>query len=189
MNQDHIRRGVKQLLDGLGINPSDPNFVDTADRVSRYFVEAFSGAADTEAQIDGLLSASFPCHHTQMIVARGVETWGICPHHLLPVHYDVTVAYIPSSENASVIGVSKLCRLVEILAHRPVLQEQIVNDVTSALMRLPGCLGAGCIARGEHGCMKVRGVKQQNAVIVTSSLKGVFFSEPSARAEFMALMR
>jgi GTP cyclohydrolase I len=189
MDEDLVRRGVVDILTGLGVSLSDPNFAGTPGRLVRCYAEAFSGLRDTAAQVDAVLSATFPCTHTQMIVARGIETWGMCPHHLLPVHYDVTVGYVPDGVGAQVLGVSKLCRLVEVLARRPVLQEQIVNDVTAALMSIPGCIGAGCIAHGEHGCMRVRGVRQQNAVIVTSSLQGVLFDKPEARAEFMSLMR
>ena len=186
MDWDLVRAGVEDILRGLDCGLDDSNFRDTPDRVVRSYMEAFSGMQDTDAQVDDVLRTTFPCNHTQMIVARDLETWGFCPHHLLPVHYKITVGYVPGN-GGNVIGVSKLCRLVEILARRPVLQEQIVNDATAALMRLPGCMGAGCIAQGEHGCMRVRGVRQQNAVIVTSSLEGVLFSIPEARAEFMSL--
>lgn len=188
MNEDLIRRGIVDVLAGLGVDPSDPNFVDTPARVARSYAEIFSGVRNTHEQVEEILSATFPCSHTQMIVARDVEVWGMCPHHLLPVYYHATVGYVPGGDGARVLGVSKLCRLVEVLARRPVLQEQIVNDVTLALMKLGGCIGSGCILRGEHGCMRVRGIRQQNATIVTSSLEGVLFSEAAARAEFMALM-
>ena len=189
MDHPLIQRGVRDILTGLGADPSDPNFSDTPNRVARFYAEVLSGAQDTEGQIDAILSATFPCIHSQMIVARDVETWGICPHHLLPVRYSVTVGYVPNGKDARVLGVSKLSRLVDILVKRPVLQEQIVNDVTAALARLPGCIGTGCVMQGEHGCMRVRGIKQQNATIITSSLTGVLLDEPSARAEFMSLMR
>lgn len=189
MNNSLIREGVRSILRGLGTDLSDPNFAETPDRVARFYAEVLAGAQDTDRQIDALLSATFPCNHSQMIVARDVETWGICPHHLLPVRYNVTVGYVPDGKGSRVLGVSKLSRLVDILVKRPVLQEQIVNDITAALSRLPGCSGAGCVMQGEHGCMRVRGIKQQNATILTSSLTGVLLDEPSARAEFMALMR
>jgi len=122
---------------------------------------------------------------TETFFANGMAVHN-CPHHLLPVHYSISAAYIPTP-SGQVLGVSKLCRLVEILARRPVLQEQLMEDITSSLMKLRGCEGAACIGSGIHYCLRMRGVKQSRSVIVTSSLKGAFLDDATARAEFMQL--
>lgn len=182
-----VRRGVVQILEGLELNPSDPNFADTPDRVTRSYQEIFVGLnGNVESQILEMLESTFPCDHQQMIVARQVEVFSMCPHHLLPVRYMITVGYLPGSgDNAKVLGLSKLCRLTGLLAARPVLQEQMVNDVTDALMRIPGCVGAGCIASGEHYCIRMRGVNQSSSVVITSSLRGDFLEDAMVRQEFM----
>jgi len=184
LDQNKIRLGVQSLLQGLGCDPSDPNFRETPNRVTRSYQEIFRGVGEIENEISSILEQTFPCTHDQMVLARGVEVFGMCPHHLLPVRYEITIAYIPTT---SVLGISKLCRIAQLLTARPVLQEQMVNDVADVLMRVSGCLGAGVIASGEHLCMRMRGVRQSQATVVTSSLRGCFLDDPRVRSEFMAL--
>lgn len=189
MDPQKIRNGIIQVLDGLGLNLNDPNLIDTPDRVTKSFQEILQGLVDTDRQVEEILSATFPCDHREVVIAKNIECFSLCPHHLLPVHYDVVVGYMPGGDGARVVGLSKLYRLVELLAKRPVLQEQMVNDISNALMRIPGCIGAGCIAYGEHHCIKMRGVAQKSAVVVSSSLQGAFMSESMVRSEFMQLAR
>jgi GTP cyclohydrolase I len=185
MDWQQVYQGVTQVLLGLGLDPTDPNFTNTPDRVTRAYQEMFAGLGDIDYQIGQMLESTFPCAHSQMIVARDVECYSLCPHHLLPVHYRITVGYLPG-DDAQVLGLSKLPRLVTLLSARPVLQEQVVNDITSVLMRVKGCIGAGCIAHGEHYCVKMRGIKS-NASVVTSSMRGAFLEIDSVRSEFMML--
>ena len=190
--RDFVEEGMQLILTGLrdrfGLEIGNGNFDGTPERVSRMYDEIFAGLQDTEKQIEGLLSSSFPADYDQMILARDVEAFSMCPHHFLPVHYSISVAYIPSQKGA-VLGLSKLIRLVELLARRPVLQEQLTEDITRHLMRLNNCIGAACVVRGIHYCMIMRGVKQSRVATITSSLKGVFFDKPEARQEFMELAK
>lgn len=187
--QSHlIRQGVELILEGIGVDISDPNFIDTPDRVARSYQEIFAGLDNTEDQVLDILNATFPCEHQQMIIAKNIEVFGMCPHHLLPVRYQITVGYMPG-DNGRVLGISKLARLAKVIAAQPILQEQVVNDIAVALDSLSGCKGSGCIAHGEHYCMKMRGVSQIDAVITTSSLQGEFRDDPLVRSEFMSLMR
>jgi GTP cyclohydrolase I len=193
---DLIQVGMKLILEGLnekfGLDLKDPNFTDTPKRVSRMYDEIFSGIKDTEEQVKAILASSFPSNYDQMILVRDIETFSMCPHHFLPVHYHISVAYIPAGDpkcSGKVLGISKLARLAEILAKRPVLQEQLTEDITRHLMTLEGCRGAACIVKGTHYCMVMRGVKKPSATTITSSLKGVFFDKPEARQEFLELAR
>ena len=189
---DLIEEGMRLILTGLkerfGLEIANGNFDGTPERVSRMYDEIFGGLQDTEKQIEDLLSSSFPADYDQMILAKDVEAFSMCPHHFLPVHYSISVAYIPSRKGA-VLGLSKLIRLVEVLARRPVLQEQLTEDISRHLMRLNDCIGAACVVRGTHYCMIMRGVKQSRVATITSSLKGVFFDKPEARQEFMELAK
>ncbi len=188
---DHIEIGMSYILHGLQEDYGqelDDNFTDTPKRVSKMYNELFSGIKDTDKQIQEILNSSFPANYDQMVLLKNIEVFSICPHHFLPVHYFITVGYIPS-ENGFVLGISKLARFVEILARRPVLQEQLTEDITRYLSTLKGNKGAGCIVKGVHYCMVMRGVKQTNATTITSSLKGVFFSKPEARQEFLELIK
>lgn len=195
VDYDYIRLGMEYILKGMEKGYGlvlDENFTETPARVSRMYDEIFTGIKDTEAQVAGILASAFPAEYDQMILQKDIETFSMCPHHFLPVRYLVSVAYIPSwlpPDRGRVLGLSKLARLVEILAKRPVLQEQLTEDITKHLMTLDGCQGAACVIRGAHFCMIMRGAKQSNAVTITSSLRGVFFDKPEARQEFLGLTR
>jgi len=189
---ERIAEGTHLILQGLeiafGLDTTNPNFDGTPVRVAKAYRQIFGGLDRTEERIKKLLATSFPCEGDEMVLIRGIRVFSMCPHHLLPVAYHVDVAYIPS-QDGKVLGLSKLGRLVELLARRPVLQEQFTGDVTSALMTIPGCQGAACLVEGQHYCMIMRGAGQPDAVTVTSSVKGVFSEEDSTRAEFLELIR
>lgn len=186
MDHSKIEKGVSLILDGLGVNSDDLNFKDTPSRVARAYQEILGGMENTEKQIKEILSSSFPSEFSQMVLLNNIRAFSFCPHHLLPVDYQVTVAYIPS-ENGEVLGISKLGRLVTTLAKRPVLQEQLTEDITKHLMGIKGVVGAGCVVKGIHYCMVMRGAKQSEAVTITSSLKGSILTDEKARNEFTFL--
>lgn len=189
VSQDPIQRASQDLLmaisSELGLDLSDENFFDTPERMSRMYREILSGLHNTDHQVEEILNSAFPCNNDQLVLVKDIEAFSICPHHFLPVHYKIHIAYIPS---VRVVGLSKLARLANILAKRPVLQEQFVEDVSSSLMKIEGCLGAACIAEGTHYCMVMRGVRQSQSRTITSSLKGVFLEDTGARQELMQLI-
>jgi len=176
MDEVLIKLGVASILDGLGVDRNDRNFLDTPDRVFRLYKELF------EKQFTSLPVYDEP-RNDEMIILRGHRTWGMCPHHLLPVDYSVSVGYIPTGQ---VLGLSKLARLVEQETSGFRLQESIGPSITEYLMTKVSSMGAGCIITGKHGCMRIRGVKTTGDVI-TSALRGVIFERPEARAEFFRL--
>jgi len=176
---------LQALSEELGLDLNDENFDDTPARISRMYREILSGLKDTDKQVEKILNSAFPCNNDQLVLVKDIEAFSICPHHFLPVHYKIHIAYIPS---VRVVGLSKLARLANILAKRPVLQEQFVEDVSSSLMKIEGCLGAACIAEGTHYCMVMRGVRQSQSRTITSSLKGVFLEDARARQELMQLI-
>ncbi len=188
-----VEKGVHYILKGLkddfGLDLYDENFKDTPKRVARAYAEIFSGIKDTDKQVKEILNTAFPCEFDEMIISKNVEVFSMCPHHLLPVHYKISVGYITTPQLGKVIGISKLARLVEILAKRPVLQEKLTMDITKALMSLEGCRGAACIVDGQHYCMIMRGAKQSQSHTMTSSMVGAFFTSSAARMEFTALLR
>src|SRR5579864_6764873 len=83
-----ISAGVTLILEGIGINLDDPNFSGTPDRVMRAYQEIFHGLHDTDDQIAEILSTSFPCDFSEMIIQKGIRVYSVCPHHLLPVVLD-----------------------------------------------------------------------------------------------------
>lgn len=180
----NVEKGMHFILKGLsleyGLDLTSEHFKDTPKRVARAYAEIFEGVKDTEKQVGEILGGAFSSESNEMIISRDIRVISMCPHHFLPVDYTISVAYIP---NGQLLGISKLSRLVLLLARRPVIQEQLVDDITKSLMSI-GCQGAGCVAIGKHYCMIMRGIKQTNASMVTTSLKGIFL-ESKVKLEFL----
>lgn len=183
----NIEAGVLRILQGLGVSIDDPNFRGTPERVARAYMEMCVGLWAGQ-EIEELFAATFPSTYDQMIVARGVSAVGLCPHHLLPVEYTIHVAYIPNGEG-SVVGISKLARLSKLLAARPVLQEQLTEDIANELQSHLDPVGVGVIVIGQHSCMRLRGVQDDRASIVTSVMLGAMRDCSPARTEFITLIK
>jgi GTP cyclohydrolase I len=127
----------------------------------------------------------------QIILLRDIELYSLCEHHLMSFSGKAHVAYIPNHEK--IVGISKLARLVDIYARRLQIQERIGKQVVNALVKYLEPIGAACIIEAKHLCIACRGVGKQNAVMVTSALRGVFMRQDSfglaAREELMRLIR
>lgn len=187
----NIEQAIHSLFQGLhnelSLNLADENFYDTPKRVSRSFKEILEGLVDTDARIEQILSTAFPSKdYDSIILCSDVLTYSMCPHHLLPVEYKIDIGYLPS-EKGQVLGLSKLVRIVEILSHRPVLQETLTQEIVEAMDRIKP-RGIGVVIRGRHLCMKMRGVKTPEGSVTTSAMKGEFMDNPTLRSEFMTLL-
>lgn len=182
-----IKEGIKIIFQGfkeeLGIDTNDPNFSETPERVERAYYEILSGGKDTNKQIEEILAKSFPSDgYEGPIVSTDIIAYSLCPHHLLPVVYTVYVAYMPSKEG-NIIGLSKINRVVEVLAKRLVLQEKFTKDIVDFMNKIKPH-GVAVYVEGIHFCMRMRGVKSQRAVVTTSHMSGCFLSDFSIKAEF-----
>jgi GTP cyclohydrolase I len=105
---------------------------------------------------------------------------------MVPFFGRVHVAYIP---NGKVVGLSKIPRTVEIFARRLQIQERLTMDIAQTIESVLKPRGVGVVVEAKHLCMMMRGVEKQNTTAITSSLRGVFESDPKTRAEFMDLIR
>jgi len=189
--QAEFREATALLISGMqkayGVDPNDANFKDTPNRVARAWVEILQGSTNTEEQVDDILSTGFPsAGYDDMIVATGIRTYSVCPHHFLPVEYDITVGYIPSAEGR-VLGLSKLVRIADVLSRRATLQETVTKEIADALEKIAP-QGIGVHVRGKHMCMRMRGARAHSSVTTTSAMRGCLLKEESARAEFLRLV-
>lgn len=181
-----IKRGMEEILRGLKVDIRDANFFKTPQRVAKAYLEIFEGLLPESIDLlENQFSTTFPCEYSQMILVKDIQCWSMCPHHFLPVKYQINMAYIP---NGQVLGLSKLPRLVELLAKRPVLQEQLTQDIVDYLNKYAKPEGVIVQVSGEHLCMKMRGVKSRDSVAVTAALSGIFETDASAKAEFYSLL-
>jgi len=123
--------------------------------------------------------------YDEMLVQKDISVWTLCPHHLLPCHFRVTIGYLPQGK---VLGLSKFTRISEVLARRPIMQEAYSTELATVLMEQLEPLGVAVYIVGRHGCMSARGVRQANDV-VTSVVRGAFLKESPTREEFFAICR
>jgi GTP cyclohydrolase I len=121
-----------------------------------------------------------------MVLVKDIDFYSLCEHHLLPFFGRVHIAYIPDGR---IVGLSKLPRMVGMFARRLQVQERLTTDIASAIETVLRPRGVAVVAEAIHLCMMMRGVEQQNAFAITSSLRGAFSEDPKTRAEFMELIR
>lgn len=129
---------------------------------------------------------SFQCEPYPTFLVSGLHTHN-CEHHLLPWVGRAHVAYIPN-EKGQITGLSKLARLVDVIAKRPNLQERLTTDVADTLVEMLEPRGVLVVVEARHYCMEMRGVRKPGSQTVTSAVRGIFREDPRTRAEAMALI-
>lgn len=181
---DHarIRRAVREILFAIGEDPDREGLLDTPDRVARMYAEIFAGLHTDPAVF---LHRTFTQKYDEMVLVKDIEFASCCEHHLLPFTGKADVAYLP---NGKVVGLSKLARLVDAVARRPQVQEQMTEQIADLLMNELQPRGVGVKVAASHSCMTIRGVRKPGSITVTEALRGLFKSNPATRAEFMALV-
>jgi len=177
IDKEKIMKGVRLILEGLGLNPEDENYKETPQRVADFYEELLSPKI-TEDDYKYFTSSG------DLVVVRDILAYSLCPHHLLPVVYRVYIAYIHVGK---VVGISKLARVALDEAGRITLQEQYTENIASRIQELTGSNDVMVVVRGEHFCMRMRGVKTQDAEVVTSAIRGKF-RDFALRMETMRLM-
>ena len=156
---------------------------DTPKRVIEAFEELYNGYS---MDADTLLDATFNAEgYDGIVLLRDIEFHSTCEHHMLPFTGAAHVAYIPIEK---IVGISKLARLVDLHSKRLQNQERITKSIADDLERVLKPLGCAVIIEAKHGCMQCRGVKKQDSVMSTSSMKGVFFDNSEARTELLQLI-
>jgi GTP cyclohydrolase IA len=178
-----IERSIREILQCIGEDPEREGLVNTPARVASMWKEITQGYDEKPEQI---LERQFIEPHDEMVVARDIEFYSTCEHHLLPFSGAVTIGYIP---NRGLIGLSKLPRLVECFARRLQLQERLTAQVAESLMDILDPHGVGVVIRAKHLCVGCRGVRKSALEMVTSVLLGVMRDDPQARGELLQLAK
>jgi GTP cyclohydrolase I len=176
---------VEELLGVLGLSCSDENFYETPARFSRILLEFTRSREELEVELEEIQSQVFPSEVSELVVVKDIAVFGLCPHHLLPVEYQVAVGYIPSG---LVLGLSKFSRIVELFSKRPVLQEDLTVQIRDVISGMLATKDVGVSVKGKHFCMVMRGVKQRDSVVKTSALGGVLLTDRGAKKEFFDLV-
>jgi len=181
---DRLEGLVQDLLSELGENPEREGLRRTPARVAAAFRFLLQGYETDPEQV--LNDALFHEDNDEMICVRDIELYSMCEHHLLPFVGKAHVAYIP---NGTIVGFSKIPRLVDVYARRLQVQERLTTQIAETLNRLLSPQGVAVVIEATHLCMTMRGVQKQNSVAVTSAMLGVFREDRGTRNEFLDLLR
>jgi GTP cyclohydrolase I len=185
IDQAKIEQAVASIIEAIGDDPRRQGLVGTPQRVAEMYAELFSGM-DKDPREE--LTVGFEEGHREMVVLKDIPFYSMCEHHLLPFFGVAHVGYIPNM-NGRVVGASKIARVVEVVAHRPQLQERMTTQIAEAILDALQPEGVAVVIQAEHLCMTMRGIKKPGSNIVTSANRGLFRQRPATRAEFLSLVQ
>ena len=185
IDEAEIRKAVTAIIKAIGDDPERPGLVDTPQRVAEMYAELFMGI-DIDPKEE--LTVGFEEGHRDMVILRDIPFYSMCEHHLLPFYGVAHVGYIPNTDGR-IIGISKLARVVEIIARRPQLQERMTSQIAEAIAEGIKPEGVAVVVQAEHLCMVMRGIKKPGSAIITSVVRGTFRSKSKTRAEFFSLLQ
>ncbi|MEO7804480.1 MAG: GTP cyclohydrolase I FolE [Actinomycetota bacterium] len=185
MDEQRIANAVKELLEGIGEEPSRKDLQATPERVADMYKELFSGIdRDPADEID----VFFESNYDEVIMVKDISLYSMCEHHLLPFFGKAHVAYIPNTKG-QITGLSKLARVVDVASRRPQVQERLTMQIADALESRLQPRGIMVIVEAEHLCMTMRGVQKPGAITITSAVRGLVRENPATRQEVMSLLR
>src|SRR5262249_21942441 len=183
MDHDKVAGLVRELLRELGEDPKREGLVNTPKRVAAAFDFLTSGYRTSPREI--IEKAVFVQETHNMVIARDIELYSLCEHHLLPFFGRCHIGYIAEGR---VVGVSKLARLVDLYARRLQLQERLADQIAHALMEGLQANGVGVTIEARHLCMMMRGVEKQTWMMTISAMLGGFRNSVATRTEFLTLI-
>ena len=177
-----ISEHMAAVMRELNLDLEDPNYAETPERIAKMYLEMFHGLREgAEPKI-----TTFPndegYHH--MVIEKEIPFYSMCAHHFVPFYGHAHIAYIPES---TIVGLSKLPRVLEFYAKRPQLQERLTEQVAEFLWSKLAPQGVMVVIEARHLCVEMRGVKKAGALTTTSALRGCF-ADHMVREEFLALL-
>lgn len=183
---DEVEIKMKGVLESMVIDlDNDHNSRSTARRVAKmYLQEVFHGR-----YVKGPNVTEFPNaeHLNELIIVGPIVVRSACSHHLCPVMGNVWIGVMPN-EHTNVIGLSKYARLAEWVMGRPQIQEEAVVQLADLIQEKTKPDGLAIVMEASHFCMGWRGVKDTNARMINSVMRGVFLKDPNLRREFLTLI-
>lgn len=177
MNDETVRKLVRELIIEIGEDPTREGLRDTPRRIADMYKEIFSGY-DSSSELEVQFSED-----SDIVLARDIQFFSMCEHHMLPFHGKVHIAYSP---NGRVFGISKLVRVVEKYAKRLQIQERLTKNIADEL-HSRDVRGVAVFTEAEHLCMMMRGVRN-HAKVTSAAYRGVFANREE-KASLMAMMR
>ena len=184
-DEGKIKEAIHNIIEAIGEDPEKEGLKGTPQRVAEMYAEIFMGMGKDPKKE---LSVGFEVGHREMVVVKDIPFYSMCEHHLLPFYGVAHIGYIPS-DAGRIVGISKLARVVEIIACRPQLQERMTTEIADAIDEGLKPAGVAVVVQAEHLCMVMRGIKKPGSNVITSAIRGAFRRRPASRAEFFSLIQ
>lgn len=184
IDTQRIKKAVREILFAIGENPDREGLLETPDRVARMYEEIFAGLHKDAREVVKVFKEN---NHEEMIMVRDIPMYSVCEHHLVPFIGIAHVVYIP--RKGDIMGLSKLARIVDLVAKKPQLQERLTSEIAEIIMDTINPLGVAVVVEAEHLCMTMRGIKKPGSKTITSALRGIIKTDARTRSEVMALMK
>jgi len=182
IDTERIKKAIKEILLAVGEDTKREGLKKTPERVARMYAELLGGMHEDPKKH---LRSVFTENYDEIVLLRNIPFYSICEHHLMPFIGSAHVAYLPSG---TVLGVSKLARIVDCFARRLQTQERLTYQIADFIMNSLKPKGVAVVLEASHSCMTIRGIKKPGSVMVTSALRGIFKRDPRSRNEVMSLM-
>ncbi len=179
-----IKEDVRHIMETLGLDLTDDSLKGTPQRVAKMFVnEIFSGLDPNKKPNASTFNNNYK--YGEMLVEKNITVYSTCEHHLLPIVGRAHVAYI---SNGTVVGLSKMNRIVDYYAKRPQVQERMTMQVVQDLQEVLGTQDVACVIDAKHLCVNSRGIRDIESSTVTSEFGGKF-KDPAVRKEFLTYIQ
>ncbi len=181
---DIIKKNVYNILETLGMDLTDDSLKGTPLRVAKMYVnEIFGGLYPESKPVASTFENSYK--YGEMLVEKNITLYSTCEHHLLPIIGKAHIAYI---SNGTVVGLSKMNRIVEYYAKRPQVQERLTLQIIQELQEVMNTKDVACVIDAKHLCVNSRGIKDISSSTVTAEYGGVFKEEEKKR-EFLDFIK
>lgn len=175
-----IKKNVETILITLGMDLTDDSLKETPNRVAKMFVkEIFGGLNPKKKPSSSTFENKYK--YNEMLVEKNITVYSTCEHHLLPIVGRAHVAYI---SNGTVVGLSKMNRIVDYYAKRPQVQERLTIQIVKELQRVLNTDNVACVIDAKHLCVNSRGIRDIESSTITAEFGGTFKNE-SVRREFL----
>ncbi len=175
VDQEKIEVAVRLILEAIGEDPDRSGLVETPRRVAAMYAEIMAGLF---TEPEGILATRFQVDHDELVLVKDIPFFSVCEHHLVPFYGQAHVAYLPAQ--GVVTGLSKLARLVDLLAKKPQVQERLTNEVADVLNQELTPEGVLVAIEAEHLCMTMRGVKKPGSQTITVATRGAYRDQTRA---------
>lgn len=172
------------ILKNIGEDPNREGLLKTPERVAKSLQFLTQGYKQDPEEI--LKSALFSEEYSEMVIVKDIEVYSMCEHHMLPFFGKAHIAYIP---NGTIVGLSKLPRVVDAFSRRLQVQERLTIEIRDCIQKTLNPKGVAVVIECTHMCMAMRGVQKQNSVTTSSAFTGLFLENDATRKEFITLIQ